>query len=675
MYADWTNQMEQLIRYFGAFVLLFLMAPKLLFRRMAGDITERLTIRFMMMTLLLILLGYALVIVKLYEMLAIVPLLTLYAGRSYILYFIRFKKRRSMASPQSIVRFYDWLEGKYNPWIDIKVLLRRKLKDSIRALNARVQQVPTMLETIVLVVVLLISGWIRFYDALTHAAPALSDGYVTLAWIKYIDSRVLFNDGIYPQGFHIWMDYLVKFAATDPLYILKYTGPLNVIMLMAGMYLAVSRWTGSRSAGILSIAVFGLLGEYVSGGAYDRQASTNSQEFAFIFIIPTLYFLHRWLRDRNRWALTASITGMIVVGLIHTLAYIFLGLGVAILLFMYIPLTMSERFRPLWPVVWGGLASVGISVAPLGIGLIIGRSFHSSSEDFATSRNQLTNLKELNLTDYVVLIAVGIILIWAIRKWRFIRPHTGPIFVGAFVLATFCIYYFGDLFTFPGSTVITSRSAELWSIVTPLAIGTAAGLLIRGMERLRSRWSSYYGIGVVTLAVAAILLSVPPKPIIPYKMEWNSGVEQYLKISNHYRPKTWMIVSHALEGYSIVFGNGYHYDLPVFLDSYSPNNFPLVNEGIDGEKNLTSRDVFIYYQKEIFKLDETYSIYSIMKPEYEQREKEMKRLDQWIQMHQKVNKDLSIWYEDDKLRIYHIHQPEDEKDRLVQIWGEGADAK
>jgi hypothetical protein len=58
-----------------------------------------------------------------------------------------------------------------------------------------------------------------------------------------------------------------------------------------------------------------------------------------------------------------------------------------------------------------------------------------------------------------------------------------------------------------------------------------------------------------------------------------------------------------------------------------------------------------------------------MKPDYDAREIEMKQMSEWMKRQQLVNPKLDIWYEDKQLRIYHIHQPVNEKERLEQIWG------
>jgi len=655
MYADWSNQLFHLLRYFMAFAFLMILLPKMIFRYSGGEFVERLVANFIGMTFLLIVSGYLLVAFKLFELLAIIPVLSLLAFRGLIM------------PSFSIEKMYDWLEGKYDLWPDVRTHLKLKIRQTIAEFYSRINRIMPLLESMLLMFVFGIAVYTRFYDALVHAAPAMSDGYVTLAWVKYIDQRVLFHDGIYPQGFHIWMDYLVKFSFSDPLYILKYTGPLNSILLMAGMYLAVSRWTKSRTAGIITAAVFCLLSGLIYGDDLVRQASTNSQEFGFIFVIPTIYFLHRWLQDRVRWALWTGIAGMAVVGFVHTLAFVFLGIGVFSLIIIYFPLTIWERIRPLWPIIVGGISASAVSVIPLGLGLLFGDELHSSSEDFATSRNTFVHLPVLRLIDYFALSALVILSLWLIVRYRRIREHTGILLIGVFSAFIFMIYYFGNLFTFPGSEVITARSADLWSIMIPLCTGSGVGVILKSFQGLKHQ--NHWQLGITVLIIAYFIIEIPPKPIIPYKMEWNSGVEQYLAISNHFSPRTWTVVSPSREGYAVVLGQGVQMDTAAFLKTFDPQKYPLTVYGASDYDHSVTDNVFIYVQKNIFEVNPSNAIYPLMKPEYEQRKIQTQQMNQWISEQRKVDKHLSVWYEDHNLIIYYIRQNDDQNNQNSEIWG------
>lgn len=673
MYSDWTNQLEHLTRYFLAFGFLMVFVPKLVFRRADGGLAERIMIRFMLMAVLLILLGYVLVLLRLFEVLAIVPALLVAIFRRPILDLLRYGKIRREAdasAPGWVIRTLDWLEGKYDLRAAWRQTVRRKWQSWREEAVDRFRDWRSLFETVLLLFVLGLSAWIRFQDAIVSAAPAMSDGYVTLAWMKYIDQRILFHDGIYPQGFHIWMAYLFKFASVDPLYVLKYTGPLNAVLFIVGLYLAVSRWSGSRLGGIMAALLFGLLGDWVVGAsALERQAATNSQEFAFVFIFPTLLLLQRWLRDRDKSALAGGIAGMMLTGLIHTLAYVYLGIGVALLLLIYVPLTVKERFRSLRRVIGGGLLSVAASTVPLGIGMLLGRSLHSSSAEFAVAQNTNHFIPELWPIDYIGLAAIGVIGLWLLTRLRRLRAHTGPLFIALFAAVTFLIYYGGSLFEFPGSIVIAARSSELWGMALTAVIGTACGIVFRAMEVRRwvgtVQWLAVAGVLVVVLRIA------PPEPIVPYKMEWDSGVEQYLRISESFLPRTWHLVSPSREGHALVLGKGYPMDLTLFLDTYDPDKWPLTKNGEQEPDRGMSHNVFLYHQKEVFRVDESNSIYPLLEEDYEQRELDKARMADWIARHRHVNPDIRIWYEDDHLIIYYLHRPVDRQEVYEQIWGEG----
>jgi hypothetical protein len=658
MYAEWTNQFIQIARYVFAISVLMIMWPKFIFTQQAGDLVERLISRFIHMTLLLIIVGYILIPLQLFETLAILPILIVIAARSHIWKLFARSTRITKLS-LGISKLFDWLEHKYDPKPTVQAFLKNKGQNVLTEIHRRISRVPQLLESVLITVVIILAGYIRFYNSIVHAAPAQSDGYVTLAGIKYIDQNILFYDGIYPQGFYMWLDYLSKFSFTDPLYILNYTGPLIAMLLMVGMYVAISRWTASRMAGLVTITIYGLLGSVISGDFLTRQAVTNSQEFAFIFVIPTIYFLHQWLRDRIRRSLIVGIAGMMIVGLVHTFAYVYLGIAVILLLLIYIPLTYRERFRPIWPVLIGGIASIIISVVPLALGLLFERTIHSSPSDLTTGDNSHIYISDLTVTDKATLFAVAIVLIWIIFHRRKIREFTGLLFASLFVFVTFALYYFGHLFTLPGGVALTSRSVQLWTMMIPVGIGAAVGILFRFFRQ----WGKNLHLEIIATVVmiSAIIIFVPPKPIIPYKMQWNSEVEQYLKISNTYRPRTWMIISPAEEGHALVLGNGHHLDTNDLVSKYDPNEYPLTQISEPDYDSKIVPDLFIYYQKSVFRTSETFI--------YEKRQLEMKLLEQWLHTHEAVNPNLSIWYEDDHIRIYHIHQPLDEKARREQIWG------
>jgi len=78
--------------------------------------------------------------------------------------------------------------------------------------------------------------------------------------------------------------------------------------------------------------------------------------------------------------------------------------------------------------------------------------------------------------------------------------------------------------------------------------------------------------------------------------------------------------------------------------------------------------IFIFYDKKIFKVDKTNSIYEIMGPQYEQREKDNAEIVKWMAQCIKTHKEVEIFFDNDELRIYQIHIPRDLEKKFKRIW-------
>ena len=72
----------------------------------------------------------------------------------------------------------------------------------VRTVLGRMRVTPDGLAAGVLVV-LGVSAWMRFAANLEHADPMFSDFVVLEAWVKQIEERRLFPDGIDPKGFRV----------------------------------------------------------------------------------------------------------------------------------------------------------------------------------------------------------------------------------------------------------------------------------------------------------------------------------------------------------------------------------------------------------------------------------------------------------------------------------------
>jgi uncharacterized protein (UPF0297 family) len=86
-------------------------------------------------------------------------------------------------------------------------------------------------------------------------------------------------------------------------------------------------------------------------------------------------------------------------------------------------------------------------------------------------------------------------------------------------------------------------------------------------------------------------------------MHNDSNIEQYLRISTSFRPKNWWIVSSQKEDYDIILGSGFHMQADKFLAEYDPDGKLLTRHGSSKPDDQVPQDVFVYYDRNIFKVD------------------------------------------------------------------------
>ena len=60
-----------------------------------------------------------------------------------------------------------------------------------------------------------------------------------------------------------------------------------------------------------------------------------------------------------------------------------------------------------------------------------------------------------------------------------------------------------------------------------------------------------------------------------------------------------------------------------------------------------------------------------MEPILTQRIQNYAALERWVAKYRETHDNLSVYYQDDFIEIYHIHQPKSKEEFFQQIWGQG----
>ena len=240
-YSSFSHQLYAMLHYGFAFVLLMIVWPRFFLKADSEDPLENGVALFAKAVCIYIVLGYVLVALQLYEVISVSVILILLSTRRF------WRKGSAKARSDTATAFHVWFYHLLEAGFRMKTMwLKARGKLTMARKHVKLYKLRNSdpLLMLLLAGVLGTAAYVRFYDAVHYAAPALSDGAVTLAWMKFINNRLIFEEGIYPQGFHITLSLLSKFAAIDPLYILKYTGPLNGVLTAAGFYFVLSRLNG-----------------------------------------------------------------------------------------------------------------------------------------------------------------------------------------------------------------------------------------------------------------------------------------------------------------------------------------------------------------------------------------------------------------------------------------------
>ncbi|WP_075619603.1 hypothetical protein [Paenisporosarcina indica] len=660
-YATIATHAYPFMHYCISFIFLFILLPKWLFHTGYADWTDKLFAAYVKMVILLILSGYLMVITKLFEVLSLSALFIVIIGYRFIKR--EQGKKTGTLKGHLLEKLFNLLEGIVTyKLIDIKTKALQILK-KWRSTVHQTYSWSLVLEGLALFLVIGGAVFVRFYDAFVNAAPPMADSYVTLAWMKYIDARDLFHDGIYPQGFHIYLATIFKFAAVDALYILRYTGPLNSVLFTLGLYIVIRKLTKNGVGALLSAFIFGIYWVVAPVHAIevDRQAATNSQEFAFVFIFPAIYFYIKYFLNKHKEDLLVAIICTTIIGLVHSLAFALVGMFIGILLFSAL-LTMKHSYKSVLHVCKGALLSVIISLVPLGAGYLLGKGFHSSSAEYLVDRKiSEYTYRDLTIVDYSALgFCIFLLLCLIISK-----NTSKERFIGVFTLlvgfSVFTLYYAGGAWS--QSTLIASRSRELWGLVMPFCVGISVSYLFKSVKE---KWLVIVYIPLVVLFISTAVL-YKLAPIIPYKLEHHENIEQYLKIRQEYLPKTWMIVSQS-EGYSVSLGTGFHMHLGDFLQTYQSDGDTLTRRD-DGkvDRNLTQH-VFVFMEKNVFQLSETNSVYELLEPEYKRRIGEYEQLNEWIKAHQAFGNEVTTYYENENIRVYYLQTMIDDPLSIKNMW-------
>jgi len=353
-------------------------------------------------------------------------------------------------------------------------------------------------------------------------------------------------------------------------------------------------------------------------------------------------------------------SGVCVTGLVHPVAYAFNALGIAIMGILACIIDIKRNFKTVWRVFIAGVVSVVISLTPMIIGWIFGKEFHSSSIEFLSDKIINISYPHIKFTDIIALCGLLLLVIYLIINFKELKRYFIELYIVLFSIIAFLFYYYGGVVT--QSAVIATRFSDLWGLTSPIAMGIGLYCLTKIIRNISIRRITE--IILCTSMLLGCLIYIKPEPIIPYKMERNEEVEQYLRISSIYNPTQWAIVSDTEGAYSQILGRGTHIRTEEFLRKHNPRIDNIYYEGSE----YKIPDIFIYYDKKSFSFGYSENLPQRLINSTERREAANKELADWLYEYKKTHENIEVFYEDENFMIFHIQQEMTRDETLKKIF-------
>jgi len=554
----------------------------------------------------------------------------------------------------ALERRVDYGELARRRWADLKTWARERAPDRDRTLWA-----------IALLWVLLTSVYLRLYESLSHAALTPTF-YSHLKWLKGLTRGELYVDGLYPYGAFTLLSGLKLFTFLDEAVLLRVAQGLAGGLTVAAVYFAVRHFSGRRDAALLGASLYGIFSfARVFPGLpfYPNQALPV--ELALAFLLPTWVFMSRYLAERKPVWLGLAFQGTVTVFLIHPLIGVatLAGWGLALLTG---PIYGRWRGQGL---LWILLAAPGAVV--LGnifyiIGGLGGKEWVEGSLALTAQMWEhcfadATRLPYILVSEtpwfFAALLAIPLLLLpggdddacgsrYSTRAGRVTLALA--LFVAALLLGAGQRMGWSEIFA-------SRLMAATASLLACAGLGTAYGIVASWVSalgrRLGETGSSARNLAslATTIVILSVLLVASPPLVIEgaAKAEYDTVALTIYDIKEKHLAYTWTIVG-TPEVLPHILGRGWYLNGDYFLQNYAPETYHYDPQ--EPEFSVPTEHVYIMIEKNVYAAPFT------AEGLYQRVEMEQGLWD-WCRAYEQSHDNITTYYEDDDIIIYHIHHP------------------
>jgi hypothetical protein len=552
----------------------------------------------------------------------------------------------------------------------------------------------------------------RLYRPLASANLGFSDTYVHLYLLKLLeDGRQVDPDwGPYPRGLQFLLLAIQKLTNVDEILLMNFFGAVVGVLMTLAVAWAARRLSGSTAAafvaGLLFATLVGGPGQYfILGGAFStadphvaatmqqmsyeelaatrgqfdmaltdfqRQTSTLSQELAIALLFPTALFLLAFLRTRDRWQLAGFLGGTMAIAAVHS------GVVIPLVLLSALAAATVAMERRLDARAFRTAAGLGLAAVIAGSLWMLafiaypyagGKSHASMGTSVTTAvlyyfpflRPFAGGVQPVakdagvfvTVTPFLVTCAI-LAVVWLTVSLLRRREESGRFWIAtAFLL--FLLIHFSSRLGIP-QLLEPVRNSQ-WLL---MALAVVLGVMASDLSGLLTRWRPLRQTTAASIVIAPLLLlwatRVPRlgNPLIHDQIVDYSGYGgtalAVLKIGHEYEPYTWTLVSYGQE-FPMVLREGFHIPAATFLDQYDPSSATVP---------IPTPQIFVIVEKtpHPFQIDNWARAFSRTTLE--------QRLQTWVHVYQSSHRNLSVFFEDEHVRVYQIRRSPEEIARTME---------
>lgn len=673
-----------------AFMLVFIIIPwkAVRFDLEADRFLDKFFICLIHSTLIIILLAHFLAFLKLYEYFSLVFFLILILILSKYVHVKTWPALAEALGVKTVVFILDASEGR----IGLKEQLRQNWLQWVEQRKADLKQFWYQASrdpffVVLPLIVLLLAAYLRFEHAIFNGTYTVSDTYGHLAWSKRMGMNEIYYYGVYSYGLHSLVSALNKLFFLDAYWICRFIGPLAGALLVLSVYYFTLRITGSKPASLVSAVIYGLVNHPDFPSVFNRQKALLTQEYATFFVLPGLYFLWLYLKSGRKRYLFLYAEALAVAFFIHPFGAFYLALWSAIM-FLAAWLPLKIKFRMVLSYGIANLVAVIVPLVALGIGLLMGIELFRSSAAFI-QESITTGQGGINLTkfiaimfeggwiqDVVLLIALCLTFLSVPLYW--LKQRLNAVLIMSITLAT--------LLTF---VMYRSKSLQIPTVVDYYRTGTFLALLIPVVYALGILMlSDLIGLirssmvievrGLITKVMAVslcivVLYTYPFVHNVQDSMEYEAAVQNYLVIKRDFPALDWTIVA-PTEQLEQVIGISWHSDILRLIQKHTPQE--VADPAFKWP--IPTSHIFFYTEKIPFRWGKPIGEEDAKKdlePEgddpflqyyhtgHQRAILEAKAI-RLMESYRASHNDMTIYYEDEEMRIYYVYQDLKDSDLL-----------